>query len=410
MELQVNRLRGTLDLLKPAVPKNPALKVLNYIRLGDGKAIATDLESMIIANLGEAQEQMLLPYSEVADALKFIPGDETLTIGPAGRKAVSLSWPEGKAQYPTEAVLDFPTLPDLPTRAEGDINGDILIPTMLAALPYVTDDEKRPVLTGVTLVLGNPIEVAAGDGFRMSHQVLGVSFPAEQKTIVPARSVKILGHVFDKTPRPPSIPLVAAKRKVHVSLVGDNKLRVDFGTATVVINLIAGEPPTWLALIPKGEPVLESQIFAPQLEAAVKRLRNVAKDGSDIVRLVFKDSRLTLSAKSEDMEMEAVLDTISTKGQGRTAMNYKQLLEYLAGKQGVITLCQYDNTSPLSLQYQNSPRVLIMPMLVKWADEEPAPQPAEEAPQTAPAGGETTKEKPAPAKSKRRGKKRAATK
>lgn len=410
MEVQVNRLRDVLDLLKPAVPKNPTLKVLNYICLGGGKAIATDLETMIIANLGEAHEQMLVPYSDVADALKFIPGDETLTIEPAGRKAISLSWPEGKAKYPTEAVLDFPTLADLPTRAEGDINGDVLIPTMLAALPYVADDEKRPVLSGVTLVLGNPIEVGAGDGFRMSHQVLGISFPIEDKAIVPAHSVKILGHVFDKTPRPPSIPVVAAKRHLHVSLVGDNKLMVDFGTASVVINLIAGDPPVWLNLIPKGEPILESQIFAPQLEAAVKRLRNVAKDGSNIVRMVFKESQLTVSAKSEDMDMEAVIDTITTKGQGRAGINYLYLSEYLSKKQGVITICQYDKTSPLSFQYQNTPRVLIMPMFVKWGDEEPSAK--QEAPEeeAAVAEVEATEDKPAPRKSKRHGKKRAARK
>ena len=59
-----------------------------------------------------------------------------------------------------------------------------------------------------------------------------------------------------------------------MSVIGDNKLRLDFGTsASVIINLIMGKPPEWLALIPKGEPILQSQIFAPQLEAAAKRVR-----------------------------------------------------------------------------------------------------------------------------------------
>ena len=150
------------------------------------------------------------------------------------------------------------------------MDGDTLIAAMTAALPYAALDTTRPVLSGITLVLGTPIEIAAGDGFRMSHQVLGLSFPLEEKIIIPAHAVAILSHVFKKTPRtPPStagslVQVVTSKRQLRMSAIGDNKLRLDFGTsASVVINLIMGKPPEWLALIPKGEPILQSQIFAP---------------------------------------------------------------------------------------------------------------------------------------------------
>jgi len=235
------------------------------------------------------------------------------------------------------------------------------------------------VLSGVTLVLGSPIEVAAGDGFTMSHQVLGLTFPLEEKVIVPARSVSVLGHVFDKTPRtPPStadslISVITAKRQIHMALIGENKLKVDFGeSASVVINLIQGNPPEWLQLIPKGQPTLQSHLFAPQLEAAVKRVRDVARDGSGIVRMVFADGKLTVSATGEEQEIRATLDVIRTQGEpGRTAINFAYLLRYLAGKQGIITLSQYPESAPLVFEYQNSPRVLIMPMFVQWGDEKP---------------------------------------
>jgi len=248
--------------------------------------------------------------------------------------------------------------------------------------------------------LGSPIEVAAGDGFRMSHQVLGLSFPLEAKIIVPAHAVNILGHVFAKTPRtPPSsadslIPIIIAKRQLHMALTGDNKVRLDFGrTASVVINLVQGTPPEWLKLVPKGEPILQSQVFAPQLEAAVKRVRAIAKDGKDIVRMVFSDGNLTVSATGEDREISATIDTLNTQGEpGRTALNYSYLLDFLSGKQGIVILSKYDNTSPVVFQYQNSPRVLIMPMFVEWGDEkptaaekvEPEPEMIEENPEVEP--------------------------
>lgn len=394
MEIQVNKLRELMVLMKPVIPRKSTLKVAAYIRIGDGKAVATDLETMVIYDLPEATEPMLLPYASLADTLKYIPGN-TLNIEAQNRK-LSLAWDGGTATYPTEDVQDFPVLPELEIRAEGLIDGDTLIPAMQAALPYTATDTQRPVLSGVTLVLGSPLEVAAGDGFTMSHQVLGLSFPLEEKAIVPARSVFILGHVFDKTPRtPPStadslISVITAKRQVHMALVGENKLRIDFGqSASVVINLIQGNPPEWLQLIPKGQPVLQSHLFAPQLEAAVKRVRDIARDGSGIVRMVFADGKLTVSAVGEEQEIRATLDVISTQGEpGRTALNYAYLLRYLDGKLGMVTFSQYDKTGPVVFEYQSSPRVLIMPMFVQWGDElvvahEPEPETVEENPEEA---------------------------
>ena len=378
MEIKVSKLKEVMDLMKPVVPKKPTVKSVACLSLGNGKAVATDLETMVIANLPEAKEPMLLPYSSIAEMLKYVPGNDTLKVEQKG-KIVYLSWDGGNASYPTDDPMDFPILPEMPARAEGLVDGDILIAAMLAALPYVATDTTRPVLSGVTLVLGNPIEVAAGDGFRMSHQVLGLSFPLEEKIIVPAHGVAILEHVFAKTPRtPPStadslIKVVTAKRQLQMAVIGDNKVRLDFGpAASGVINLIVGKPPEWLALIPKGEPVLQSQLFAPQMEAAVKRVRTVAKGSSGIVRMEFADGKLKVSAKGEEQEISATIDTLNTQGEpGRTALNQKYLLDYVSGKQGIVIFSKYTEGGPVVFQYQNSPRVLIMPMMVQWGDETP---------------------------------------
>ncbi|MFH0846429.1 MAG: hypothetical protein V1894_00010, partial [Chloroflexota bacterium] len=327
-----------------------------------------------------------LPFASLAEMLKYVNGNGTLKIE-AQDKKVSLAWDGGTASYPTEAVQDFPVLPEMPTRAEGSIDGDTLIPAMLTALPYRATEDTRPVLSGITLVLGTPLEIAAGDGFRMSHQALGLSFPLEEKIILPAHSVAIMGHVFAKTPRTPPatadslIPIIIAKRQLHMALTGDNKVRFDFGrTASVVINLIQGNPPDFLALIPKGEPVLQSNLFAPQLEAAVKRVRDIAKNGSGIVRMVFADGKLIVSAKGEDQEISATMDTLNTQGEpGRTALNHKYILDYLSGKKGIIIFSKYTDTGPVVFEYQNSPRVLIMPMFVQWGDEPAAETPAAKA-------------------------------
>ena len=378
MEIKVTKLKEVMELVKPVVPKKPTVKSVACLCLGNGKAVATDLETMVIANLPEATEPMLLPYSSIAEMLKYVPGNETLKIELKG-KMVSLIWKDGSASYPTEDFADFPILSALSARAEALIDGDVLIPTMLAALPYTAEDDTRPVLNGITVVLGNPIEVAAGDGFRMCHKALGLSFPLEEKIIIPRQGVAILDHVFAKTPRTPPataqslVKVVTAKRQLRMSLIGDNKLRLDFGTsASVVINLIPGKPPEWLALIPKGEPMLQSQIFAPQLEAAVKRVRIIAKEGTDAVRMEFADGKLKVSAKGGDQEISSTIDTVHTQGEAtRIAINQKYVLGYLSGKQGIITFSKYTEIGPAVFEDQQSPRMIVMPMQVAWGDETP---------------------------------------
>jgi hypothetical protein len=211
----------------------------------------------------------------------------------------------------------------------------------------------------------------------MCHKALGLSFPLEEKIIIPRQGVAILDHVFAKTPRTPPatapslVKAVTAKRQLRMSIIGDNKLRLDFGTsASVVINLIAGKPPEWLALIPKGEPMLQSQIFAPQLEAAVKRVRIIAKEGTDAVRLEFADGKLKVSAKGGDQEISSNIDTIHTQGEAtRIALNQKYVLGYLSGKQGIITFSKYTENGPAVFEDQQSPRMIVMPMVVAWGDE-----------------------------------------
>jgi DNA polymerase III sliding clamp (beta) subunit (PCNA family) len=385
LDIRVTKLQEVIDLLKPAIAKKATLKTITYMYLGEGKAVATDLETMVIANLPEAKEPMLLPYSAVSAMLRFVPGTKMLKIELKG-KAVSFSWDGGSASYPTEDAAGFPIMPALETKAEAMIDGDTLIAALQVALPYVATDEKRPVLSGITLVLGAPIEVAAGDGFRASLQALGLTFPMETKVIVPSHNVAILEHVFKKTPRTPPasstamslVQVVTAKRNLRMSLIGENKLRLDFGTnASVVMNLIVGDPPQWLSLVPQGEPIMQSHLFAPQLEVVAKRVQGIAKDGSGAVRLEFAEGKLTVSAHADDQDISSVIDTINTQGEpSRLGVNVKYLLEFVSGKQGIISLTRYTETGPVVLEYQKMPKVLIMPMQIQWpGDTPPAAEP-----------------------------------
>ena len=385
MEIQVTRLRDTLGILKPAVPRKTTLPILKNVLVKEGQVVATDLEAMVIINLPEADESFLLPYADVLNMLQYVPGHEYLTMH-VKRGKLTLDWSEGSATYPTQDPEEFPALPDFEVKDEADIDGDTFISALHSALPYAASDSARPVLSGVTVQFGEPIEISAGDGFRMAHIVLPLLFPGEYTTIVPTAAIRTLVHVLGNTPRTPPqgdtlVPILTAKRQVRVALDGKTGLRIVFGpTASVIVKLIEGKPPAWLKLIPKEEPVLKAQLFSREFETAVRRVSNVAHQNNGIVRLQFHDGAATVSAKADGHEVSAKISVLDVQGApNRLALNVKYLIEYLSNKDGIVSLSWTGNTAPAAFECGKSPKVLIMPMAADWGDKLPAAQTETEA-------------------------------
>lgn len=372
MDIQVARFREVLELLKPAVPRKPALEVLSYVLLKDGKAVATDLETMVIVPVPEADIDCLVPYADVVKLIQYIKGLESLHIETANGR-LTMSWPDGNSTFGTKDVLDFPAVPEFVPVAEAPIDIDTLIPAMYEVLAFAAKETDRPVLNGVTLVMGEPVAVAAGDGFRMAYKALGLSFPQDSINVLPQASVNVLKLLWEKTPRTPPasdslIPILMAKKQATVAFDSDKGLRFIFGdSTTAIVKLIQGDPPAWLKLMPKEEPVLQASLMGAQLELALRRVLRVALEGSKIVRMEFNDDTATVSAKYGDEEVESTVKVWAMQGApNRVGLNVHYLLEYLKGKEGIVTLSWVSEGTPIVLKHQHSPTVLIMPMKVDW--------------------------------------------
>lgn len=400
MEIKVEQLRNALEILKPAVPRKTTLPILKNILVKDGQLMATTLESMIVIDMPEANESFLLPYAEVLKMLKYVPGYEKLRIHPESGK-LTLSWSDGEGIYPVENIKGFPVIPELKIKDEADINGDAFIPALASALPYAANDKDRPVLNGITVQFGRPIEISAGDGFRMAHIILPSEFPAEYTTVIPAGAISTLIHVMAKTPRTPPqgealVDILTAKRQVHVALDGKLGLIVRFTpNVKVIIKLVDGSPPAWLKLIPKDEPILRVQFFAREMETAVRRVGDVASKNKGIVRFEFQDGACRVSAKADGREVSAKVSALDLVGApNRIALNQGYLTEYLKEKDSIVTMMWTGGAAPASFHHPSSPRVLIMPMKTNWGDEaaaeqeEPAPAAAADEAAVAAAGPE----------------------
>lgn len=376
MEIRVDKLRDTLKLLSPVTPKKTTLPILKSILLTDGKAVATDLTTSVVLDLLEIDGKCLIPVAEVLELLKYVPGNEKVTIDTTSRN-LHLSWDGGKAAYPVGNPADYPeAVPSDQPMLEKEADGGLIVKVLNSMVSYAATDESRPVLTGVALYLGEHVAAAAGDGFRMVYDSLPLSLGTEGTAIIPTSSIQILNSLWDKVPVTAQlssslIQQITAKRKLVISL-GDGKdntiptwIAFQFGRTKVIVKLISGNPPDFKTLIPV--PTKKVQVMAPEFERAVLRVKDIARDSSGIVRLVWTDSEMTVSAKSEENgEAEAVISVNAEDGPGRFGINVNYLVEYLNGKDSLVTFGVTTESAPILFQYPNCPKTVIMPMMVQW--------------------------------------------
>jgi DNA polymerase-3 subunit beta len=369
MEIQVERLREVLKLVQPVIPKKPTLEVLKNVLLEDGKLTATNLEAAVIVELLEVDEKCLIPHHAVLGLLKYVPGSETLTIK-AKKKSIQLSWADGNASYDVPNAADYPPIPTVKAKAEGAIDGDLLVKALTSMVDYCATEETRPVLNGVAVSFGETVQIAGADGFRLAYQTLPVSFPTHETVIIPAETVRVLEHIWDSSPAPlpqgdSLISQIVGKREMWLTL--DNGVfSARFGRITLISQLIQGTYPDYKKLIPE-EPPLKVQVFAGELERAVRQLGEIARDSKGAVRLSWDETTMTVAAKSEDKgKSEAKIAVRAEGGPGKTAIQINYLLGYLKGKDGPVGIAITSASSPVLLRYGKSPLVVLMPLFVEW--------------------------------------------
>jgi len=401
MDIQVLKLRNAIGLLegltspkgravtkvtgkgrgrKSTTVKGPAWPILSNVLLQDGQAIATDLELGVMVDLPEVVGQYLLPFKQVSKLLAYVPGNDVVKIEMLGR-SVSLSWSDGSASFEADDPKDYPIIPQMKPVIKHEISADLLVPSLVAMLDYCAESSERPVLSGVSLFLGDQLEIAAGDGFRMAYKTLPASLPSADglKTVIlPAKAIDILEHLWRKAPRPvPNdgsiqsvVDMVTNKGIMQVE-ISPILLKAQFGIVTLLVKTIQGTPPNFKTLIPTTAEQNEVQLIAPDLDRALGRLAISAKDGNGIVRMLWDNGKMQLSAEAGANNVETTIPVHTLNGGGRIAVHIKYLQEYIKGKTGLVTIKVTTPTSPVVFRYSQAPLVAIMPMQASWPDQTP---------------------------------------
>ena len=278
---------------------------------------------------------------------------------------------------------EFPPVPSL-EGPDTAVDGDALLAALGRMWPYCSTDDTRPVLTSIHIQLGDDVEVAAADGFRLAWEATGLRLPptAEYSHLgLPASAVKVLQTLWKRAAKQPDITvsmddlttdpsmqlasLAVAKRPM---MVGYAKSRMCFrwGNVSLTSQLVQGEFPDYKSLIPGGGDH-KVVVDAEQFLRALNQVSHVASGGSNIVRLAWESKTLTVSARGEELGDAEVTLAASTQGGGsHIAFSWGLLHDYLRAKDGNIMLETTTPSSPGLFTYRSQPHVVVMPMFVQW--------------------------------------------
>ena len=448
MRIKVQDLKHALELVGPAVARKATLPITQDVLVQGRRLTAYDLELAVVAtlpndpSLAEPEDQdftCTLPYKQLTDMLRHVPGSAVAQLEAQDGAVLVTAGPD-RLRLPGHDPLEFPPLPQAPGEGE-PVDGDRFIKGLLGALPYTATDKSRPVLEGVCVTLGDSIQMAGADGFRLAWQELGIKLRGSDGTgprfVVPGHAVSALARVWGKALKSPAAGSPAsvkpdsspnldlarnavAKRMMQVQTSPD-WCGFQFGEATVLVHLLQGKFPDYQTLIP-ADPPKKLAFDAQAAHRAVRMLAPVADADKGIIRLEWDGAQtMRMSAFSGNSgEAYTAIQVRAHGGEGKIAFHAKYLAEYLASKYGPVLLECATPSNPGRFTHEGSPGVIIMPMFVAW-EGEPVPAAAEAAApdQTSPEEVDETEDQTGPdepvappeaARAPRRGGRRAAQK
>jgi DNA polymerase-3 subunit beta len=284
-----------------AVSGRSTLPILSHILAqpqGDGtlKLTATDLEmwmecslpARLQAAIGDDEEAtgFTAPSRVLTEILGALPDSDVLLDRPDGGNKIHLRCARSEYNILGLPAEEFPAPPDVTATATFTLSGELLRDMIRHVIFAVSQDETRPILTGVLLAFsGTELKMVATDTHRLAVRNTAVEGgEGSANAIIPARAMNEL------------LRLTSDEDTVSISLA-QGQARFEVGTTTMVTRLLEGQFPNYERVIPTTHDrklTLETGEFAK----AVKRTAIVARDNANRVVLETEGAQLVLSSES----------------------------------------------------------------------------------------------------------------
>ncbi len=326
--LQENLNKG-LSIVGKFVKSKPQLPILENILFsaekGSLKLSATNLETGINLRLPAKVEQegkITIPARIIVDFISSLPADKVLFE--LNKDKLSVSCRNYKASFNGISATEYPAVPSIETLKEGFEKVSLEAKKLIKAIEQVaftaSQDESRPILTGVKMNFGESIGLASTDGYRLSLKTINLKTKQkDEKLIIPALALMELVRVY-----------LQGEEKEEIEMVkDDNQIIFAVKGAEIITRLLEGEYPDFEKIIPQD---CETKIVLDreELQQAVKTASILAKDSANIVKFKIIENKLEIEADAPEVGENKTSLEIKKEGENcEIAFNYRFLQEYL---------------------------------------------------------------------------------
>jgi len=253
-------------------------------------------------------------------------------IGNLPEAAVDLRVQEGGAQVEIQCqdtsvevvglpAADFPLVPEPDATLVATLEAGLLRTMIRQTAFAVSTDETRPFLTGVFVATEDQtMRLVATDGGRLALRtaVLGQRVKQKFAVIVPVKTMHELARALSGTTGEATVALA------------ESHLVCTLPEVRLVSRLIAGQFPDYQSVIPqryKQRLRLQTERFLQ----AIRRAAVTARDSANVVRLVARESELTLTSSTP--EVGKTVEKLSVQAEGEAvevAFNARYLIDCLS--------------------------------------------------------------------------------
>ncbi len=329
MKLTIPRkeLYDALQIVSRAVSTHTTLPVLKNVLLQPGtdaiRLSATDLELGVeVLTSATIQEPgaITVPARTIGEIIAALPeADVTLASNDGDKLVITCRRSEHRINcLPAD---EFPSLPEVTGTLTFSLPQllmrDMVRQTALAA----SDDDTRPILTGVCVVLENGrVRLAATDTHRLAVRSAPVSESTGQgSAIVPVRAMNELLRVLTDD----------ADARLHVR-IDQNQILFRTDRVVLVSRLIEGQFPRYERVIPDSY-TRRLTIPREELLATLRRARIMARDASARDRVVFttEGENLVVTSEGDSGEFREEMEIVSEGEPISIAFNVSYFLEVL---------------------------------------------------------------------------------
>ncbi len=307
--------RGTLPILS-----NVLLKVSdNRLSLA-----ATNLDIAITSYLGaqiQTEGSLTIPARLFQDLVSGLPSG-----------VIELEQDEQRLKISTEryksvingvSAEEFPVMPALEKGDKWTIPAPLLKEGLQQVLIAASNDESRPVLTGVLFqTIDGWLHLASTDSYRLAERRL-LELKKEVKLLIPASALHdVLRIITDYT---------GDVQFIH----DDQQVQILAGDVELVARLIEGNYPDYRKLIPKEfstTAILNKAEFVSTTKITSLFARESA--GSIVVSVDESSESVWIHAVASQLGENNATVTAKVKGTGAITLNSRYLLDALQATQG----------------------------------------------------------------------------